>query len=484
MGAFPPPSHHALREEKLGGHARRRGEVGEAAAAHVAQAVPGRGSGHRRHPRRGDHLGLLAAEGPLHHAAVAHGDVQLLPGRRHGEVRTPHGVARHADLAGGEPGFRVVLALHEHDAWLADEAHGGAEELADARGRGHLQGAAAVGQARARGLRALPEAALRQARALGEGAALRREEEAVLVEGRAEHLTEVLDAVELEGQGLLAERRALGVDHRAEVRPVEGHHVSGAVSGQDHGAHLLRPRDGVGARVHGGDGVRQGRRRRVHDLEEVGHAAEGAGDALGDPHDAAVLLGLLLSETAVAAAGVAPGLARGPVSGAGPGGHPRLDVRGPAHHAALLLQELALAVHVLEDAAADDEGPHGDGGDDGAAEDLPGEHRELRVAGLLGAAAARLLAGAHLLLEAGLAGLQVRGRGHDVDHVAEGGRHVAGGAARHVALLTLAGGDGQGEEADLEEDVDDVLDPAQEVDDAQPDRVRVEDAVVDRHPKD
>ena len=33
-------------------------------------------------------------------------------------------------------------------------------------------------------------------------------------------------------------------------------------------------------------------------------------------------------------------------------------------------------------------------------------------------------------------------------------------------IINLAGGDGQGEEADLEEDVDDVLDPAQEVDEA------------------
>mmetsp|Transcript_12145 Transcript_12145/g.31184 ORF Transcript_12145/g.31184 Transcript_12145/m.31184 type:complete len:332 (+) Transcript_12145:584-1579(+) len=330
---------------------------------------------------------------------------------------------------------------------------------------------------------AIPDATLGKASTLRQAAACHGQEEAVLAPVCAQHLSEVLNAVQLEGgEARRVERLIDHAHHGATVAMTQSHDVAGAVSSQDLWTHVLRPGDVGGMHLnHGNLLLRQRRGGRDRSVKEVRHGVQGTRDALGDVHDALLLLQLGTRETAVATTRVAPGLARLPLARAGPRRHPRLNVRRPALHAALLLHECTLAVEVLEDAAADDEAPHADCRDVGATEDLPREHakgcgaRLLRVSLLV----RPLLAGTHLLLQADLAGFRVARRRNNVDHVAEGCGQPASGAARDLVVLLLVSWHGEGEEADLKREVDEVADPAKAVDDALPDGVRRQHAVVD-----
>mmetsp|Transcript_17594 Transcript_17594/g.56339 ORF Transcript_17594/g.56339 Transcript_17594/m.56339 type:complete len:569 (-) Transcript_17594:86-1792(-) len=202
-------------------------------------------------------------------------------------------------------------------------------------------------------------------------------------------------------------------------------------------------------------------------------------------HHRHLLLAFRTHETTVAAAGVAPLVAR---AQAGPGRHPRLHVGRPAHHTALLLQEHALAVHLLDDTTNADVDPHADVGEDGAAEELPRPERGHDVLGLLGRHRRGLgaLGGLHLLLQARLPRLQLlRGR-HQVDAVLEGlGQPPLLRPPRLPnrlrQLFVRLGWAGQVVEADGPSHVDCVTDPGQGVDDRHPARAGTDHAVVEGH---
>mmetsp|Transcript_60361 Transcript_60361/g.171038 ORF Transcript_60361/g.171038 Transcript_60361/m.171038 type:complete len:313 (+) Transcript_60361:1069-2007(+) len=215
-------------------------------------------------------------------------------------------------------------------------------------------------------------------------------------------------------------------------------------------------------------------------VQGIGQGRQGCRQALRQRRDL-----VLARETSVAAARVAVLLAS---PFASPGRHPGLHVRGPALDAALLLQQEALAVNLLEAPAEHDEDPHGDRRDDGAPEELPREHGRLELAGLvLGSGLALLALGRlHLLREAGLAGLEVLGCRHEVDGLLESGRqgplHGAPGITGVLGGLLVAElRGGEVVEADGPGELDGVADPRDGVDEALQERSGVQDAVVDGH---
>mmetsp|Transcript_16576 Transcript_16576/g.47012 ORF Transcript_16576/g.47012 Transcript_16576/m.47012 type:complete len:377 (+) Transcript_16576:933-2063(+) len=172
-----------------------------------------------------------------------------------------------------------------------------------------------------------------------------------------------------------------------------------------------------------------------------------------------------------------------------PGWHPRLHVRRPALHAALLLQELPLAVGLLDDAPDHDKHPHGAAREQSAAEHPPRE--ELRIGDVLRlqrlSGRPQRLGGLHLLLQAlGRILLELRGGGDQVHDALQRRRHpefggepgLAGGL--HVVHPPLVGpADVQEPEAPRE--LDQVADPREEVDEALECGRRRRDAVVQGH---
>mmetsp|Transcript_22445 Transcript_22445/g.64501 ORF Transcript_22445/g.64501 Transcript_22445/m.64501 type:complete len:425 (-) Transcript_22445:309-1583(-) len=131
-------------------------------------------------------------------------------------------------------------------------------------------------------------------------------------------------------------------------------------------------------------------------------------------------------------------LAAGTLSG--PRCHPRLEVGRPSLNTVLLLQQLTLSVHLLEDTPRDDQHPHADCRDEGSAEELPCEHGRQRLLRLHGLC---LVAGfplrrLHLLLDATHAGVQLLWSGDHVDSVFEGGRQGPVRGPPRLAGLLLA----------------------------------------------
>mmetsp|Transcript_163829 Transcript_163829/g.525450 ORF Transcript_163829/g.525450 Transcript_163829/m.525450 type:complete len:606 (-) Transcript_163829:453-2270(-) len=409
------------------------------------------------------------------HGAIGGGDEDLLREARQRELGRVCGrlSARHVHLACRKPGGGLREKVQEGDAVVAVVDHGG-PELArgvpanDGRGEARGQGR------RHSGADAGPGPVGRQTCAFGNGAARQGQHEACVVPSGTKDLT--LQALEDEFRNTCMGNTDEAEECAAARDAVQSQDLVAARSQQrrreargpaDLSALQLR-RDGLDVAL-------------VLGIERLHERCQGGDELLRRGRHVAG------GETTVATAGVASLL---PGALAGPGCHPGLHVRRPALNAALLFQQVALAVHLLEAAAAHDEDPHAAGRDEGATEELPREHRRLDLPGpLLGHLVALLtLGGLHLLQQASLAGLQPLGGGDEVHGVPEGRgqRPLRGrpGLARHLRPLLLELGRCEIEHAQRPEEVDDVAEPAQGVDAAHPEGVGVQNAVVDGHARD
>mmetsp|Transcript_163828 Transcript_163828/g.525442 ORF Transcript_163828/g.525442 Transcript_163828/m.525442 type:complete len:374 (-) Transcript_163828:1194-2315(-) len=360
------------------------------------------------------------------HGAIGGGDEDLLREARQRELGRVCGrlSARHVHLACRKPGGGLREKVQEGDAVVAVVDHGG-PELArgvpanDGRGEARGQGR------RHSGADAGPGPVGRQTCAFGNGAARQGQHEACVVPSGTKDLT--LQALEDEFRNTCMGNTDEAEECAAARDAVQSQDLVAARSQQrrreargpaDLSALQLR-RDGLDVAL-------------VLGIERLHERCQGGDELLRRGRHVAG------GETTVATAGVASLL---PGALAGPGCHPGLHVRRPALNAALLFQQVALAVHLLEAAAAHDEDPHAAGRDEGATEELPREHRRLDLPGpLLGHLVALLtLGGLHLLQQASLAGLQPLGGGDEVHGVLEGRgqRPLRGrpGLARHLRLF-------------------------------------------------
>mmetsp|Transcript_59466 Transcript_59466/g.159259 ORF Transcript_59466/g.159259 Transcript_59466/m.159259 type:complete len:819 (+) Transcript_59466:92-2548(+) len=407
------------RDEQLGQGvpANPSREVREAVAATAGNGMPSLISARRHglcrcHPHR-----LVGAEPPFQDAAIACRDEELIRRTRHGEIRCAACRHRHGNLAGRQP--LVQLLAKERNArlltlegnrsvelpseWVACRRSGGKGRTTQRELQAHLL--------------ARPDAILWQAEALRECAAAGCEKEARVTPRGTKHLADALHAAQRKRQGVAAKRALrLHVHEDALVPAGKGDKRAGAAGGNQRRLLLRGPvhvrslQQLLHRHLHG--------RRHIRLTKAIGKRREDGNQALGLLHDFNVLLALCTHETAIATTSVAPLVAR---AQAGPRRHPRLHVGWPAHHTALLLQEHALAIDLLNDAADAHVHPHADAGHDGATHQLPGPECGHRILRLLGERRGLGTLGSfHLLLQARLPWLQLLWWCHDVHAILEG----------------------------------------------------------------